>query len=203
MTKKKLVKRPMSFFVNAEPGGNVLGGHPTSAYSLRGARWRPVPGSHPVFRDKFVEGLRQAYRADKLSFYQKLREGTHGGDGGRIRSLAGKETAHPSYHLSAARKPIPARQFAACPESSPDFLPLFPDFPLFSRIEMLISGSEMPCGSRFLGGRASGNSLPTPSLLPISFLLPSSPLVLTNRNAYKVVYDSPKMVASERSEELT
>jgi hypothetical protein len=33
-----------------------------------------------------------------ITLYQ-LWEGTHGGDGGRIRSLAGKEAAHPSYPL--------------------------------------------------------------------------------------------------------
>jgi hypothetical protein len=40
--------------------------------------------------------------------------------------------------LSADRKPISARQFAACPEFSPEFLPCLSDFPLCSRIEMLI-----------------------------------------------------------------
>ena len=45
--------------------------------------------------------------------------------------------------LSAARKPISARQFAACPEFSPGFLPFLSDFPLCSRIETLISYEEI------------------------------------------------------------
>jgi hypothetical protein len=44
--------------------------------------------------------------------------------------------------LSAARKPISARQYAACPEFSPDFLPFLPDFPLCCRIETLISAKR-------------------------------------------------------------
>jgi len=53
--------------------------------------------------------------------------------------------------LSAAQKPISPRQFAACPEFSPDFLPCLFDFSLCPQIEMLIRPMRWTSGFEDMG----------------------------------------------------
>ena len=64
--------------------------------------------------------------------------------------------------LSTAQKPISDRQFAACPESSPNFPPCLSDFPLCSRIEMLIDFRAGVRAERLTASTATISTTPPP-----------------------------------------